>query len=107
MAVTTPNASGLLNAVAAATAGYEVNHPDHVALYSRRYTLTNLMERHGWEIVEVATYVSVVEGLCRAQGQDAPAGLGGPHGAGHREAAGPLAGHAADGSVVRARSART
>ena len=46
LVITTPNSSGLLNAGAAAQAGYEVNHPDHVTLYSC-FTLTNLLERHG------------------------------------------------------------
>jgi SAM-dependent methyltransferase len=59
LVVTTPNASGLLNAGAAALAGYEVNHPDHVSLYSC-FTLGNLLARHGWVVDEVATYVPVV-----------------------------------------------
>jgi SAM-dependent methyltransferase len=59
LVVTTPNASGLLNAGAAALAGFEVNHPDHVTLYSC-FTLTNLLIRHGWEVTEVATYIPVV-----------------------------------------------
>jgi SAM-dependent methyltransferase len=67
LVVTTPNASGLLNAGAAALVGYEVNHPDHVTLYSC-FTLVNLLERHGWELVEVATYVPAIKD---------PAGLGG------------------------------
>ncbi|MCB1256219.1 MAG: methyltransferase domain-containing protein [Microthrixaceae bacterium] len=58
--VTTPNASGLLNAGAAALANYEVNHPDHVTLYSC-YTLTNLLERHGWSVDGVATYVPTLK----------------------------------------------
>lgn len=57
--VTTPNASGLLNALAAALAGYEVNHPDHVTLYSC-FTLTNLLARHGWVVDEIATYLPAV-----------------------------------------------
>ena len=40
----------------AALAGYEVNHPDHVTLFSCR-TLTALLERHGWSIATIATYV--------------------------------------------------
>lgn len=60
LVVTTPNASGLLNATSAALAGYEVNHPDHVTLYSC-FTLCNLLERHGWKVDEVATYVPEVK----------------------------------------------
>jgi SAM-dependent methyltransferase len=60
LVVTTPNASGLLNAGAAALVGYEVNHPDHITLYSC-FTLVNLLARHGWELVEVATYVPPVK----------------------------------------------
>jgi SAM-dependent methyltransferase len=60
LVVTTPNASGLMNALSAAVAGYEVNHPDHVTLYSC-FTLSNLLERHGWQVQEVRTYVPTVK----------------------------------------------
>lgn len=66
--VTTPNASGLLNAGAGALAGYEVNHPDHVTLYSC-YTLTNLMERRGWNVNRVATYVPVLKEFSALKGK--------------------------------------
>lgn len=59
LVITTPNASGLLNS-AAALVGAEINHPDHVVLFSWR-TLTNLMARHGWRHTETATYVPVVK----------------------------------------------
>lgn len=59
LVVTTPNASGLLNS-AAAVVGAEINHPDHVVLFSWR-TLTNLLGRHGWRHVETATYVPAVK----------------------------------------------
>ncbi len=59
LVLTTPNASGLLNGFAA-MAGAEINHPDHVILFSWR-TLTNLMGRHGWEVVETATFVPAVK----------------------------------------------
>lgn len=62
LAITTPNASGLLNAGAAALASREVNHPDHVVLFSC-FTLGNLLRRHGWEVDEVRTYVPVVKEL--------------------------------------------
>jgi SAM-dependent methyltransferase len=54
LAVTTPNAASLLNPVAAA-ARYELINPDHVSFYSW-YTLSNLMERHGWRIRRFVTY---------------------------------------------------
>ncbi|MET0148611.1 MAG: class I SAM-dependent methyltransferase [Acidimicrobiales bacterium] len=57
--LTTPNASGLLNGFAA-MAGAEINHPDHVVLFSWR-TLSNLMGRHGWEVVATATFVPAVK----------------------------------------------
>ena len=57
--LTTPNASGLLNGFAA-MAGAESNHPDHVVLFSWR-TLSNLMDRHGWEVVATATFVPAVK----------------------------------------------
>src|SRR5690606_3288067 len=59
LVVTTPNASGLLNTVAA-LAGRGANHPDHVAMFSWR-TLQNLLARHGWEVVDSATYVPVMK----------------------------------------------
>jgi SAM-dependent methyltransferase len=60
LVLTTPNASGLVNGFAA-MAGAEVNHPDHVVLFSWR-TLTNLASRHGWEHVETATFVPTFKG---------------------------------------------
>lgn len=60
LVLTTPNASGLVNGFAA-LAGAEVNHPDHVVLFSWR-TLTNLAARHGWEHVETATFVPAFKG---------------------------------------------
>jgi hypothetical protein len=75
LVVTTPNASGLLNAGAAALAGYEVNHPDHVALYSC-FTLTNLLERHGWATQSVATYVPVLKEFAALQGKMRVLGAG-------------------------------
>ncbi|MGB6056821.1 MAG: class I SAM-dependent methyltransferase [Microthrixaceae bacterium] len=68
LVVTTPNSSGLLNAGAAALAGYEVNHPDHVTLYSC-FTLTNLLERHGWKVESVATYVPVLKEFSALKGR--------------------------------------
>jgi SAM-dependent methyltransferase len=59
LVVTTPNAYGLLN-VAASLGRREVNHPDHVVLFSWR-TLTAMAARHGWEPVATAVYVPVVK----------------------------------------------
>jgi len=57
--ITTPNAYGLLNVLASLT-GREINHPDHVVMFTWR-TLTNLAARHGWEPVSTAVYVPVVK----------------------------------------------
>ncbi len=63
--ITTPNGHGLFN-VCAAAAGRELNHPDHVALYSW-FTLFNLLDRHGWAAVETAVYVPVLKSAGRAR----------------------------------------
>jgi len=57
--VTTPNAYGLINVVASMTRRVEVNHPDHVVMFTWR-TLTQLMRAEGWIPVEAATYIPVV-----------------------------------------------
>ncbi len=57
--VTTPNAYGLVNVVASMTRRVEVNHPDHVVMFTWR-TLTELLRRTGWEPVDAATYVPAV-----------------------------------------------
>lgn len=57
--VTTPNAYGLVNVIASTTRRVEVNHPDHVVMFTWR-TLTQLMARHGWEPTGSVTYVPVV-----------------------------------------------
>jgi len=59
LVITTPNAYGLLNVLASMT-GREINHPDHVVMFTWR-TLTNLAARHGWEPVTTAVYVPVVK----------------------------------------------
>lgn len=59
LVLTTPNASGLGNTVAA-LGGYEINHPDHVTLFSC-VTLSTLLGRHGWDVVSTATYVPVLK----------------------------------------------
>jgi 2-polyprenyl-3-methyl-5-hydroxy-6-metoxy-1,4-benzoquinol methylase len=55
LVLTTPNPSGLINTFAL-LGGYEINHPDHVIMFTWR-TLTTLMGRHGWTTVETRTYV--------------------------------------------------
>ena len=65
--ITTPNGHGLFN-VCAAAAGRELNHPDHVALYSW-FTLFNLLERHGWTAVETAVYVPVLKSVGTSSAQ--------------------------------------
>jgi 2-polyprenyl-3-methyl-5-hydroxy-6-metoxy-1,4-benzoquinol methylase len=59
LVVTTPNAYGLFN-VFASLAHREINHPDHVVMFTWR-TLTNLAARHGWRPVETAMYVPSVK----------------------------------------------
>lgn len=59
--ITTPNAYGLFN-VFASLAHREINHPDHVVMFTWR-TLTNLASRHGWRPVETAMYVPSVKEL--------------------------------------------
>lgn len=59
LVLSTPNASGLGNTVAA-LGGYEINHPDHVTLYSC-VTLTTLLSRHGWEVTSASTYVPILK----------------------------------------------
>ncbi len=61
LVVTTPNAYGLLNVVAS-IGGFELNHPDHVVMFTWR-TLTSLMVRYGWEPVAAHTYVPQVRKL--------------------------------------------
>ena len=54
LAVTTPNAASLMNP-AAAVVGRELVNPDHVAFYSW-FTLTNLLQRHGYRVERTLTY---------------------------------------------------
>lgn len=61
LVVTTPNAYGLFN-VLASLAHREINHPDHVMMFTWR-TLTNLAARHGWQPVETHVYVPSVKEL--------------------------------------------
>jgi SAM-dependent methyltransferase len=59
--ITTPNAYGLFN-VFASLARREINHPDHVVMFTWR-TLTSLAARHGWEAVETRVYVPTAKDL--------------------------------------------
>jgi SAM-dependent methyltransferase len=59
LVVTTPNASGLVN-TAALLGNLEVNHPDHVVLYSCT-TLDTMLTRHGWQPVEHAVFLQQVK----------------------------------------------
>ena len=105
LVVTTPNASGLLNAGAAALAGYEVNHPDHLTLYSC-FTLTNLLARHGWEVTEVATYIPVLKEFDALTGRMKVLGAGAKVVLGAERLLGRLGRpYAADGLIVSARPA--
>ena len=59
LVVTTPNANGWVNSFAA-LANIEVNHPDHVAMFTCR-TLDALLERHAWTPVEHSVFVQSVK----------------------------------------------
>ena len=59
LAVTTPNAAGLINALAS-FANLEVNHPDHVTMFSCN-TLDTMMRRHRWEPIEHRVFVQQVK----------------------------------------------
>ena len=59
--IATPNAHGLLSAAIVILRGMELNHPDHVVAFTWR-TLTELASRHGWRVVETATYIPVITG---------------------------------------------
>jgi 2-polyprenyl-3-methyl-5-hydroxy-6-metoxy-1,4-benzoquinol methylase len=59
LVVTTPNATGLVNA-AALLGNYEVNHPDHVVMYTCT-TLDAMLVRHRWEPVAHAVFLQQVK----------------------------------------------
>ncbi len=59
LVVTTPNGSGLVNA-AALFGNYEVQHPDHVVMYTCA-TLDAMLRRHRWEPVEHAVFLQQVK----------------------------------------------
>ena len=55
LVITTPNAYGLFNVLASLTR-HEINHPDHVVMFTWQ-TLTNMAARHDWEPIATAVYV--------------------------------------------------
>lgn len=59
LVVTTPNASGLVNA-AALLGNFEVQHPDHVVMYTCQ-TLDAMLTRHHWEPFEHAVFLQQVK----------------------------------------------
>lgn len=59
LVVTTPNATGLVNAFSALVQS-EVNHPDHVVMFTCR-TLDAMLERQGWQPFEHRVYVQEVK----------------------------------------------
>jgi 2-polyprenyl-3-methyl-5-hydroxy-6-metoxy-1,4-benzoquinol methylase len=59
LAITTPNATGLVNSFAL-LANYEVNHPDHVAMFTCQ-TLDTMLVRHGWEPFEHRVFLQSVK----------------------------------------------
>jgi 2-polyprenyl-3-methyl-5-hydroxy-6-metoxy-1,4-benzoquinol methylase len=68
LVVTTPNASGLVNALALLV-NVEVNHPDHVALFSC-HTLDAMLARHRWEPIEHRVFVQQVKTDGKLEGRD-------------------------------------
>lgn len=68
LVVTTPNATALINALAAVIRR-EINHPDHVAMFSQR-TLDNLLRRHGWLPKRWWTYRSEIKEQDRVSGAE-------------------------------------
>lgn len=105
LVVTTPNAYGLFN-VLASLAHREINHPDHVLMFTWQ-TLTNLASRYGWAPVETHVYVPVVKG---APGRGIGAKVVGLIGRGtvglERLLAKLGRGYAADGMIITFRSTR-
>lgn len=59
LVVTTPNASGLVNSFSV-LANLEVNHPDHVLMFTCR-TLDAMLVRQGWAPFEHRVYVQEVK----------------------------------------------
>ena len=105
LVVTTPNAYGLFN-VLASLALREINHPDHVLMFTWR-TLTNLASRHGWEPVATAVYVPSVKDLSGVGLSARVLGLAGMVAVALERLLAKLGrGYAADGMIITFRSTR-
>jgi len=99
LVITTPNAYGLFN-VFASLALREINHPDHVLMFTWR-TLTNLASRYGWQPVATATYVPSVKDISGAGLTGWLLGLAGRVAVGIERLLGRLhRAYAADGLIV-------
>jgi 2-polyprenyl-3-methyl-5-hydroxy-6-metoxy-1,4-benzoquinol methylase len=59
LVVTTPNATGLVNSFAL-LGNFEVNHPDHVAMFTCQ-TLDSMLVRHRWEPFEHRVFLQEVK----------------------------------------------
>ncbi len=103
LVITTPNACGWVNPMAA-VAGLEVNHPDHVVMFTW-FTLTNLLRRHGWEPVGAATYVPSVKDLSGAGRRMQVLGIGARVAVAIQRAVAHVRPFVADGMIVVARPA--
>jgi 2-polyprenyl-3-methyl-5-hydroxy-6-metoxy-1,4-benzoquinol methylase len=105
LVVTTPNACGLFN-VLASLGGREINHPDHVVMFTWR-TLTNLAGRHGWAPVTTRHYVPSVKDLSGAGLTARLLGLAGQVAVALERALGRVGrGYCADGQIIVFRSTR-
>ena len=105
LVVTTPNAYGLFN-VLASLARREINHPDHVMMFTWR-TLTNLGSRHGWEPVETRVYVPSVKDLSGSGLAARALGLAATFAVALERLLAKLGrGYAADGMIIAFRSIR-
>jgi SAM-dependent methyltransferase len=103
LVVTTPNAAGWLNPMAS-LGGYEVNHPDHLVMFTCT-TLTALLDHEGWGVAEVATFCPEVKGLTGGGWKLRVLALGARLAVWiQRTAARTVAPFAADGLIVVARS---
>jgi 2-polyprenyl-3-methyl-5-hydroxy-6-metoxy-1,4-benzoquinol methylase len=59
LVITTPNAAGLVNTMAS-LANIEVNHPDHITMFTC-HTLDTMLHRHGWEPIDHRVFVQQVK----------------------------------------------
>ncbi|MBI2705401.1 MAG: methyltransferase domain-containing protein [Actinobacteria bacterium] len=97
--ITTPNAYGLFN-VFASLALREINHPDHVLMFTWR-TLTNLASRYGWKPVETALYVPAVKDFSGSGATARALALAGRFAAGVERLLGRLGrAYASDGMII-------